>query len=149
MAAVGQARSHIGEPQDPSVGHPGRGVLPAGQRVEAESLHPEAARIDDLEDLHPRARHLAGHRVRLGDDPVDRRLQGFRLLTDVIEGRAAVEQALEFGLRVLELDLRDGAARRELAIALDPALRDGDLLVELPCRWRMSEASTACTGGVT
>jgi hypothetical protein len=35
-------------------------------------------------------------------------------------------------LGVLELNSRDGAARRELAVALDSALGDGDLLIELP-----------------
>ena len=73
----------------------------------------------------------AGDRVGLGDHPRDRRRQSLRLRADAVEGLAAVDQALELGVRVVDLDLRDRAAGAQLAVALDPARDDGDLLVEL------------------
>ena len=132
LASVGEARTHVLQRQHPAVGEAGRGVLGARECVEAQRLDPEPGGVDDVEDHRTRVRHLPGHRVGLGDDAGDGRDQGLGLLADAIQGGTTVHQTLQLGLRVVQLDLRDRAARRQLPEAFDAAFHDGDLLVQLP-----------------
>ena len=131
LVAVGEPGALVDEGQGAPVGEARGRVHGRRQGVEAQGLDPEAGRIDDLEHHRPGGRHLAGHGGGLGDQPVDGRHQGLRLLPYPVEGGAAVLKPLQLGPGVVELGLGDGTGGGEFLEPVDPALDDVDLLVEL------------------
>jgi hypothetical protein len=131
LVAVREAGALVGQRQAASVGEMRRGVLGRGEGIEAQCLDPEPGRIDDLEDHGPGCRHLTGHGGGLCDHAVDGCHQGFRLLSDPVEGGAPILEALQLGRGIVELGLGDRTGDGELPVAIHPALHDGDLLVEI------------------
>ena len=83
-----------------------------------------------MEDHGIRLRHLAGDDGAFGNDAVHRRDQCFRLTTRLVERTAPLLQALQLRPCVFELGAGDGAARHQRFVAGQPALHDGNLLVE-------------------
>ncbi len=106
--------------------------------------------IDDLEDDRIALRDLAGDRRAVGDDAGDRRDQRLRLAADLVERGAAVLQALQ----VRAGFPRAACARPRRSAPAIRSARSRRCTIEIcwsssPWRWRMSETSIACIGGVT
>ena len=77
-------------------------------------------------------RDLAGDRRAVGDDAGDRRDQRFRARAAILSSEARRSRRPCSSSRVSSsCDARDRAARRQRLVAREPALDDGDLLVEL------------------
>ena len=130
LIAAGEAGAAEGERIAPVVVEPGHRAMDAGKRVEAQRLYPQPVRVDDMEDDGVGLGHLPGDDGAFGNDAVDRRDQFFRIAARPVERAAPVLQALQLGPCVLQLGARNGAARHQGFVTRQPALHDGNLLVE-------------------
>ena len=130
LIAVRKAGALIDQRDDAIGPEIGRRAANAGQRIEAAGFDPQTGRIDDVENHRIGLGDLSGHRRAFGDDTVDRSHQRFGLTARPVERSAAVLQSLQLRPRVFELGAGNGAARHQRFIAGEPALHDGNLLVE-------------------
>ncbi len=130
LIAAGEPGSPEGERISPVVVQPGHRALHSGKRVEAERLHPQAGRVDNVKDDGVRLGDLPGNGGAFGNDAVDGCDQFFRVAARLVERGAPVLQALQLQPRILELRACNRAARHQRFIPRKAPLDDGDLLVE-------------------
>ena len=129
LIAVGQSGALVSQRNGTAAGEDAARRAIGRLRLEGQRFDPQPRRIDDLEHDGVRLDHLTGDRVGRGDHAIDGRHQRLGRAAGAGKVGAALAEALELELGVLELAAGDHAFDR--AQAFDPARHDGDLLIQL------------------